>query len=233
MSRPIELILFGARGNTPEILETMRDINAANPAGPAYVCVGCLDDEKTEWGRVRHGVSVLGPVSSARDFPSARFVNGIGGPASFWRRAEIVANAGVTPDRFETLVHPTAAVASTAHVGRGAVLFPHVSVGSYATIGDHVLVLPSSVVSHDVRVGAHTCVAAGACLSSCVSIGTSVYLGTNCSIIGSVRIGDRALVGMGAVVLDDVDDEAVVVGNPAKVLRAAHMDAAPAAGRLQ
>ncbi len=232
MTTPIELVVFGARGNTPEILETMRDINAANPGGPTYVCVGCLDDEKTEWGKVRHGVPVLGPLSAARDFPSARFVNGIGGPATFWRRAEIAATAGVDPDRFETLVHPTATIASTARVGRGAVLFPHVSVGSYATVGDHVLVLASSVVSHDVSVGAHTCVAAGVCISSCVSIGTSVYLGTNCSIIGSIRIGDRALVGMGSVVLDDVDDEAVVVGNPAKVLRSARMDAA-AVGRLQ
>jgi acetyltransferase-like isoleucine patch superfamily enzyme len=44
-------------------------------------------------------------------------------------------------------------------------------------------------------------------------------LGSGAVILGGVTIGEGALVGAGAVVTRDVPAGAVVVGNPAKVLR--------------
>jgi len=214
----IPLIVFGTGGNSVEIVETVRAINACSPGGPRYLCIGFLDDDQSRWGQMSHDLPVLGPIASARKF-GGQFVNGVGGPGNFWLRPEIVAKSGVPPERFETLVHPTASVASTARLKRGVVVFPQAAIGSHAEIDDHVLILPNSVVSHDVTVGPHTLIAAGVCISSRVSVGASCYLGTRCCVIGSTRIGDRALVGMGSAVLDDVAEEAVVVGTPARFLR--------------
>lgn len=51
-------------------------------------------------------------------------------------------------------------------------------------------------------------------------IGNDVWVGQNAIILSSVkRIGDGAVIGAGAVVTKDVPDFAVVVGNPAKILR--------------
>jgi acetyltransferase-like isoleucine patch superfamily enzyme len=44
-------------------------------------------------------------------------------------------------------------------------------------------------------------------------------IGTGATILGGVRIGKNAIVGAGAVVTKDVPDSAVVVGNPAKIIR--------------
>lgn len=44
-------------------------------------------------------------------------------------------------------------------------------------------------------------------------------IGTGATILCGVRIGRGALVGAGSVVTKDVPDYAVVIGNPAKVLR--------------
>lgn len=44
-------------------------------------------------------------------------------------------------------------------------------------------------------------------------------IGTGSTILGGIRIGRKALVGAGAVVTKDVPDFAVVVGNPAKILK--------------
>lgn len=41
----------------------------------------------------------------------------------------------------------------------------------------------------------------------------------NVTILPGVTIGENAVVGAGAVVTRDVPDNAVVVGNPAKVIR--------------
>lgn len=49
-------------------------------------------------------------------------------------------------------------------------------------------------------------------------IGNNVEVGVNVVIIGNVNIGDNAIIGAGAVVVKDVPKNAVVAGNPAKVL---------------
>jgi acetyltransferase-like isoleucine patch superfamily enzyme len=44
-------------------------------------------------------------------------------------------------------------------------------------------------------------------------------IGANSTILPGVVVGENALVGAGSVVVDDVPDGAVVVGNPAHVIR--------------
>jgi len=44
-------------------------------------------------------------------------------------------------------------------------------------------------------------------------------IGTGATILGGIRIGKNAIVGAGAVVTKDVPDNAVVVGNPARIIR--------------
>lgn len=44
-------------------------------------------------------------------------------------------------------------------------------------------------------------------------------IGANATILPGITIGRNAMVGAGAVVTKDVTDNAVVVGNPAKVIR--------------
>jgi len=44
-------------------------------------------------------------------------------------------------------------------------------------------------------------------------------IGTGATILGGVEVGERSIVGAGSVVVRDVPPDAIVVGNPAKVLR--------------
>jgi maltose O-acetyltransferase len=55
-----------------------------------------------------------------------------------------------------------------------------------------------------------------------VSIGGWTFIGTGAMILKRVRIGDFAVIGAGAVVARDVEDGAVVGGNPAKVISRWH-----------
>lgn len=52
-----------------------------------------------------------------------------------------------------------------------------------------------------------------------VMIKDGASIGANATILPGISIGSGAMVGAGAVVTKDVPDNAVVVGNPAKILR--------------
>lgn len=51
------------------------------------------------------------------------------------------------------------------------------------------------------------------------TIGNYVSLGANVTIIGAVHIGNNVRVGAGTVIVKDVPDNCVVVGNPARIVR--------------
>lgn len=52
-----------------------------------------------------------------------------------------------------------------------------------------------------------------------VVIGDDVWIGADATILKGVTVGDRAIIGAGAVVTSDVPCDAVVAGNPARVVR--------------
>lgn len=50
-------------------------------------------------------------------------------------------------------------------------------------------------------------------------IGDNVLIGVGALILGGCKIGNNATIGAGAIVLKDVPDNAVVVGNPARIIK--------------
>ncbi len=52
-----------------------------------------------------------------------------------------------------------------------------------------------------------------------ITIKRHASIGANATILPGVTIGEYSMVGAGAVVTKDVPDKAVVVGNPAKIIR--------------
>ena len=50
-------------------------------------------------------------------------------------------------------------------------------------------------------------------------IGDNVYIAANATVIGGVNIGNNVIVGAGSVVIKDIPDNSVVVGNPARIIR--------------
>jgi acetyltransferase-like isoleucine patch superfamily enzyme len=49
-------------------------------------------------------------------------------------------------------------------------------------------------------------------------------IGSGATILANITIGENAIVGAGSVVTKDVPPNAIVAGNPAKVLRFIHQD---------
>ena len=74
----------------------------------------------------------------------------------------------------------------------------------------------SSFVSHNVVIGEDTFVVGETILFGSSSVGSQTLISGNSTIRDGRHVGAKAKVGMGSVVIRDVEDGAVVKGNPAK-----------------
>lgn len=79
--------------------------------------------------------------------------------------------------------------------------------------------LPNSFVGHDSVLEDYVSIANNACIGANVRLGYGTHVGTNAATREKITVGKYSVVGMGAVILSDVPEGGVVVGNPGKLLR--------------
>jgi acetyltransferase-like isoleucine patch superfamily enzyme len=97
-------------------------------------------------------------------------------------------------------------VFSAAHVGSDVLVDPDTTIGAESIVEDGVYLCP----------GCH--------LGAQVTCRAESFLGIGAVAIPNVVIGRRAVVGAGGVVIRDVPDGKLAVGNPARVIGEADLD---------
>jgi sugar O-acyltransferase (sialic acid O-acetyltransferase NeuD family) len=212
---PTDLIIVCAGGAAREIAAVAADINRREKE---WNVVGFLDDDVSKRGAALERVPVLGPIEAARDYPRARFVIGIANYKAPGTRERIAATLALPPERYATLVHPSASVADSATIGHGTVVAQGVVITSSTRIGDHVLLAHGVLVGHDAVIASYVAIAPGAVISGAVRIEESAYVGAGAVVPQGVVIGKEALVGLGAVLTGDVAAGTTVFGNPARAI---------------
>lgn len=104
--------------------------------------------------------------------------------------------------------------------------YPHssFSIGTYASIGEGMLCIhPFATIINATSIGRNFSVknnvTIGAHKGGKPIIGNNVSINVNCVIVGNITIGNNVIIGTGSIVMKDVPDNCVVVGNPAYILK--------------
>ena len=79
-----------------------------------------------------------------------------------------------------------------------------------------IVINVSAVIGDNVDIYQNTTI--GSMFLKADQIGNNVYIGPSVCIVENVKIGDGATLGVGAVVVNDVEAGATVAGNSAKVI---------------
>jgi UDP-perosamine 4-acetyltransferase len=117
-------------------------------------------------------------------------------------------------------ISPRAYISPHAKMGAGIVACHGVVVNVGAEIGDAVILNTRCSVDHDslVERGAHIC--AGVTVAARVSVGEGVNVWPGAVVTNDLRIGEWSTVGAGALVMRSVDPGSLIVGLPARRLKA-------------
>ena len=115
--------------------------------------------------------------------------------------------------------HPTSFVAANAKIGAGSQILAHAAICVEAELGRGCIVNTAATVDHECHLGDGVIISPGAHLAGLVEVDQFATIYTGAVILPRIKIGEGAVVGAGAVVIRDVPARAVVVGNPAKIIK--------------
>lgn len=119
----------------------------------------------------------------------------------------------------QRIIHPQASIDLDVSIEPGSVIFAQATVTTNVVIGRHSHVGRGAAVGHDCVIGDFVTVMPLASVSGSVAIGSRATVGSGAVIRQGQAIGEGAYIGAGAVVVQDVPPNAVVVGNPARLMR--------------
>lgn len=208
-----KLVFIGAALSIGEISQI---VYALNRKGASYEILGALDDNSALHGQESQGVRVIGGLEMAASMNDVKFLHAIGSHKTRMKRLEIVDRTGLSPDRFETLIHPSANVYPDVTIGNGCIIHAGVTVAQRAVLSDFTILTFNAVVGPSAILGAGAMVASLAFVGSRAKIGPCSFVGASSAIAEDVVIGPGAMVGMSTAVYRPVSAGMFVLGNPAR-----------------
>ena len=124
-------------------------------------------------------------------------------------------------------IEPGAIIREQVSIGDAAVIMMGAIINIGAVVGRGTMIDMGAVLGGRATVGDHCHIGAGAVLAGVIEpasatpviVEDDVLIGANAVVIEGVRIGKGAVVAAGAVVTQDVPENAVVAGCPARVIK--------------
>jgi sugar O-acyltransferase (sialic acid O-acetyltransferase NeuD family) len=208
----VRLILLGA--NNPEVARQARALMATRQ----HDVIGFLDNDETKRGSNFHGFPVFGGFEILSEWISTdvRFVNVITRDTRTRHlTTRHMLKAGAKLGQF---IHPSLNLADV-QLGLGSYLQEYAILQAGVRLGDNCSVSTGAIVNHECQLGDSVFLAPGANLCGKIEVGNGVFVGASAVVLPRLKIGAWATIGAGAVVTRDVAVGAVVVGNPARIIK--------------
>lgn len=117
------------------------------------------------------------------------------------------------------LIHNNAIISKYTNIGEGTCIMPGAVINAGSSIGKNCIVNSGSVIEHDCVIGNNTHISPNVAIGGGVSIGSNTHIGIGSSIIQGINLGNNVTIGAGAVVINNLDNNVLAVGVPAKVIK--------------
>lgn len=205
------VVCAGAQGRV--VADILR---RAHEAGEPASAIGFVDDTPEFRGATIGGLPVLGPIAALPSIEHDAIVVAYGENDVRRTLTERLVAAG---ERLATAIHPMACIGAGVEIGEGVVICAGAIVAVGAKLGRGVVLNTKASVDHDSILGDFAHVSAGGTIGARVRIGAETLIALGASVVSRTTVGARTTIGAGAVVINDIPDDVIAYGVPARQVR--------------
>lgn len=181
--------------------------------------VGFIDDAPKSCSI--HGIPILGGISSLPLLREKYGVEAVYCPlGNNQLRAKFLSYAKELGYQTPSYIHPSVIISPNVIIGEGVYILLGTTIMPFTIIQNYVM------ISMGVRIAHHSILKTGVFLSTGCNFGASIvahecaYCGIGSTIMTGIQeLGANCLIGAGAVVINNVDENAIVAGVPAKLIK--------------
>ena len=120
---------------------------------------------------------------------------------------------------FGKLIHSTSYIDPEAVISDGVIIFPGCIIDQYVEIKENVLMQLGCNIAHNTIICEHSYLSPSISLAGYVTIEECCNIGINTIIIDHITLGANVQTGGGTVVINNISEAGIYVGNPARRIR--------------
>lgn len=209
------MLVIGAKGMAKEILGVLMEQNTMPDTNLSFFDNINLNEPNKLYNRFEILKSFEEVIELFKK--NKEFTLGVGSPTI---RSELFEKFISLGGEFVSVISSKSIIGNFGTIiGNGSIIMPGVVITNDVIINKGVLVNINSTISHDSEIGSFSEIACGVVIPGRCKIGERVFIGSNATLNPDIEIGAGAVIGAGTVVIKNVPENAVVVGNPAKIIK--------------
>lgn len=208
-----KLLLVGGGGHCKSVLDSLLELNS-------FSDIGIIEKDNSD-GHTVFNVPVIGcdddlPELYQNGYHYAFVTVGSIGDAKL--RIKIFNNLKKVGFEIPNIIDRTAVVSRFSCLGKGIYVGKKAVINAGSVIGNGSIINTGAIIEHDCNIGEFAHIASGTVLCGNVHIGANTHIGANSSIKQQLKIGSDSIIGMGSVVVKDMEKNIVAFGNPCRVV---------------
>lgn len=206
------LVIYGAGGLGREILDLSRKINKKLKRWSDILFV---DDNKKQNvindAKVYTFEEILFDINI--DIRYCEFVIATGEPEIRYRLYKKL----LDEDFYLTnIISPNAEISEYADLGKGNIIFDGCIIGPNVCMGDNNVIYAGGFLGHDCNMGNNCVLCPNVKIGGDTFIDNNVFLGIGSSVRNALKIKEYAVIGMGAVIISNIEKDWIMAGNPGR-----------------
>lgn len=186
-----------------------------------YQIVGLIDDFRNI-GEDTLGYKVVGKIDDLPELLSKNTFCGIFiAIGDNWNRHKVLHRLLEIKTKidFVSAIHPSVQIGKNVKIGNGVVMMAGAIVNSDTYIGDFALLNVKASISHDCKMLKFSSLGPNVTIGGHATIGEFSAICIGATVKDRIKVGNHSVIGAGSLLLKDCEDNAVMYGVPAKMIR--------------